>query len=618
MNALPWMSLPAAPLAGPPDRARQWVWVLVLFAVYLASHPYIGVTHDSYYYTADALRRLEPVHFEREFFFGAGTQGTFSIFGVVYARLMAVLGMDGAHLCLVMLGRTGWFLAAWGLARAMVPGREGLVLACLVLSQMLNYDSQGSFYCAEAFATPRCWAELLCLLSVGLGLSGRRWLAAGALALATVCHPLMTLPCLLLWLLHGSARKFWWGAGAIALATGLLYLLGVEPFTRLGGRFDATWWDSVKVIVGNVLPSQWKATDLLRIPMFCVAALASLHGHSQPRLTGLARSLLGMLLLSWAVWAVAEQLHLIFWTQLQFWRAAWLAQTLAFALWAAGRPPVAQWRLMHWSHAVAMVGLFSSVHWIALCLCFGLALWARYTEVAPARAGKPVIQLLLFGLGLLLLPWDQWGVTSTLEQWHHQPWLLAVLGLVGLGVSRVLHLAWLRNSLAWAAGLLACGVLALTLQHVWHTPPRSDSDFTELARHIPERAVIQTANDLPEAWLDLHRSHYVSLLQSVSVLFSQEMDREYNRRRAQLFVATGWNPFQINGGIQAISGTLMFPAIRPKAINTLCQDPILDFVVLKGSMEGADQVVIVRLPGGTEYRSLYSCASRRAAGRTSD
>ena len=104
---------------------------LMLVTLWLLLHGYHGLTSDGQIYAFQALARLHP-HLATDLYLQNTSQDEFTIFSPLYARVIAVVGLENAARSLTLCF-TAWFLAAaWSVVRAMT-GRDAAWLAVAFL-----------------------------------------------------------------------------------------------------------------------------------------------------------------------------------------------------------------------------------------------------------------------------------------------------------------------------------------------------------------------------------------------------------------------------------------------------------------------------------------------------
>src|SRR5687768_15276438 len=96
---------------------NPWTLVSLALAVaglYLALHPYLGITHDARLYTLQALNHLRPDLYGNDVFLRYGSQDDYTLFTRLHAVAIAWLGIEPAAAVLTFISHSA-FLAAAGL-----------------------------------------------------------------------------------------------------------------------------------------------------------------------------------------------------------------------------------------------------------------------------------------------------------------------------------------------------------------------------------------------------------------------------------------------------------------------------------------------------------------------
>ena len=238
------------------SRATLLCLTLLIATLWMATRPYMGVIHNSQFYTVQALSALLPGRFASDLYFRYGSQDQFTSFTLIYKPVLAALGIAKAAMVLTIVGQVCWIAGLIYLARGLFQdGRTALLAVATAVALpggvLLSYGEQ--------FLTPRLIAEAITLWAFGSMLRGRPILALFLLGVSATVHPLMTLPGLAVLFFHEAAgRRIWWVLGAFAVIASLgLAAAGVQPFVRLFERFDPAWFDVVRVRDFFCLLTKW-------------------------------------------------------------------------------------------------------------------------------------------------------------------------------------------------------------------------------------------------------------------------------------------------------------------------------------------------------------------------
>lgn len=536
----------SAPALGAATLSRG-LWLtglLALVALFLATRPHPGVTHDALLYLVQALHRLDPARFATDLYFASGSQDRFTLFSALYAPLVQALGPGGGHQAMLLAGHALWLGGLVALMTALFArSRAALAAGAAVIAMNAAYSGYSIFRYAEAFATPRLFAEAGVLLALALGLRGRWWGAVAALAGALVLHPLMTLPGIaVVAVLAARVHPRLWlllPVGAVLLVPAAL--AGIDPFARILVAYDPVWWGIVQDRARDVFIANWTVYDLIRL-----LGLLAFLGMGWTMATGEQRRLLGAAMLVAAAGLAAtlvggDLLRNVLVVNLQPWRALWVLTLLgnAFAAWAllqaprggAVRPLLAAAILCHALEAwLRFPGFLSTalalLAWPALLLRDRIDRpWVRKLAVVLAAAA-----LVLMALPMLVL------TPPKMQQEGAAPVLAALAVLIA---APALLLA-LRPGRA-AAPLLAVGVLlAVVAGAAADRRPAWDRFATDPA--VPEdlRAFLDGAGytywdgGLTLLWYKLRQPSAYACYQGAGVIFFRGTAIEYHRRQEAL------------------------------------------------------------------------------------
>ena len=435
---------------------RAWFAIvasgLLLLTLWLALHPYRGVEHDAILYTAQALLRLDPQGLQADTAFVHGSQDRFSIFPRLYAPLLDAFGVGAGHVVMAALGQAAWLAALLWLARRLFQARIAATLAAaavIVLSPY--YGGWTAFAYGEPFATARPLAEASVLVAIAASLDsgdGHGWravMAAGALGIAFVLHPLMALPgAAVVGLLWTEGRPFLRAAACLGAAAviGVGAIAGIDPFSRVLQTYDRDW-AAMLPLVGYVLLGHWKWTDWSTIAsqglVLTIALSVATQRERRLILAVGVTAVLGVLV-SAAAGDLARNVLVV---GLQPWRALWLLAVVANLL-----APVAVLRLPAGSLArealcaaltCLLLERLGRFQYLASPLLFVLAAAIAAAE-RRWRDGLPVAARLAFRL------------VATIT-------ILATIG--GIAFAAATTMAEPMGELRWASAILVVAVLPI-------------------------------------------------------------------------------------------------------------------------------------------------------------
>ncbi|WP_157725721.1 hypothetical protein [Vitreoscilla filiformis] len=634
---------------GKKSAAPTLVILAWLLGVWWLSDQYVALAmnSDGLFYTGDALYRQNPSAFSKDLFFLAQTQGDFSLFGGLYGHLISVLDIKPAGWLISTLGRLLWGSGAVALAHALWrQSSSNGWWACLALMLLLpsNYDSQTMFFYGAADVTPRTWAEAWVLWCLAFRVR-ERWLwSVVALGLGLAFHPLMALPGLGLWVLLLPRYQWVWGTVGV-LVVGLMgATFKVGPLAYLFQAFDPLWWECAVVLAGQIVSASWGPVVLVKAGGIALLLLAVARWHPQPLMRRWAGALAGVQLLMLGLWWLAEETRSVLLLQLQLWRVLWLCQLLAPALWWSSLPPWREWTVLHGIQVSLVMAavLSNSLSTVWLFLPGVFFSWPRVVHYLQKSGLKKALlagSVILLAMSLSVRfpefmaraliyeldghPHGFWmGVAS--EALWTLPLFCVVAVLVGATQLRVWRWVFAGGLLlpVWAVLL---GVLGGQAKQIFQPLPSTEA----LRAVIPSDSLIYWDADVGGSWNFLRQGHYISAYQGAAALFSREVAMEFRRRLAHVAQVglLGADvsqdevkklPLQASGytiprdiGTRSPFARLRVQLGSPQALSsdaaqTLCRDPILDYVLISRDLpEATWRVPYEGVPSGVV--SVFKC-----------
>ena len=310
----------------PSERSR---WPLVgsvaLVALWFLPRRYIGPLHDSRIYMGRGLADLDPSGVGADYFYRLDGQSSFSVFSKIVDALIPVFGLAHSAQLLTVTALVLWLAAMAALAAQLAGGRlKWAILICVAVGN----GAYGGFPLeyAEAFATPRPFAEAGVLAALAALLAGSRPLAALSLALAALFHPIMAVAgagAVYVYLCLENRRWIYLGlAGSLCVL--IAALLGLPLFSRLFERFDWNWLILLRLRASFLFPLLWREPAFTTLAVHTVTLAFAAAAATTPirRLfwSVIAASLAGLLVA--VVFGDIYPVVLI--VQAQPWRAIWL------------------------------------------------------------------------------------------------------------------------------------------------------------------------------------------------------------------------------------------------------------------------------------------------------
>jgi len=513
----------------------------------LSSRPYLGVIHDSRFYTIQALSALLPGHFNDDLYFRYGSADQFTLFTLAYKPALAAFGIAKSALMLTIVGQCLWISGLLFLSYSIFwEGRTALIAVTMAVAlpggALFNYGEQ--------FLTPRLFAEGITLWALGSMLRNRPVRALILLGISATIHPIMTLPGLAaLFLYQVWARRAWRVLTALA-ALGLLGVAfaGIEPFARLHESFDPEWFTTVRVRDFFCLLTQWTAFDWLKTAnVFVLAALGL--SVAQPRQRHFLIVLLAVALGGLAVTLIGgDFLHNVLLVDAQQYRAIWplavVANLFVGALFlricvdiprsVAGAALIFALSMLIISNFIRAAALVAIPMVAVAALTF---FWEQTRAHSQhARLCLAICVGMLCGTALYFL----FCYMIWLDHWPNLFWqttrglgltAAALIGIVVMLARGSTQWAASRVNIVFAASLLTIAVLGWDQRSPWTkfvetTDVASDS----LASLLPEQKSIYWEGDVRMPWFVLKQPSYFSCAQGTGALFFRGTAVTYQHR----------------------------------------------------------------------------------------
>lgn len=612
------------------------VLALLVAVSWLAFHRYQGIWHDGVLYAGQAIFRRDPLPFAQDLFFAYGSQDSFTAFTGIYSLAIQKLGLPIASMALLGMAHLAWVAAAAFLLRGILSGLAFWQALILLAVLPATYGSMGIFSYGETFVTARIWAEPPALLAVACILRGYRIVAIVSLAFAVAMHPVIAFPAVVFVFFFGFHGRQQLLAMVVGLAGwAILDALEIPPFVYLTKAMDPLWLSLSIERSPFVFLDHWTWEECLE-PIFFALLLGTAALVSVGERRALWWSAFGVLMVGMGL-----ALLVVFWPsvlliQMQPWRVLWLTKILALA---AGMSLLKDM----WS-----VSPYSRLLLGALAVC-------AFTLDAT-RLGCAVL------LSALVIARYRFRIDPQLPPWLFRLAWFAIFIVVGENVFWAVWLSWFpidfnspslsNNELVYRVFLVAHEtgwfVFPLAMLGTWWFLQRRDSSsvrlmllllfsisliffvgywnrtsrlqaaedelrevgHAELAKIIQPHHLTYWGSGLKNLWFVLHRGSYASSQQAAGVIFSRQTAIEADRRLARLEIL-GLPDSSFDWVSRASSEA---PELLPtlNGIVHVCQDPILDFVVLSQQVAGATPMMTVRLLSSYGEYYLYACEYLRS------
>ena len=591
----------SAPSAGRVDRRTAMLGAAVLVAaLFVLCHPYIGLRGDAALYVTHALAELDTGGLRQDLMVVDDGQMRFSLFPLLLRPLVATLGAAQAAMLVAAIGSAAWLAALGWLAWRLAPGRTALAMMAMVAVLPLSYGDNNIFYFAETSATPRTPAEAAVMAALAALLAGRYVMAAVVLAFAAALHPIMAVAgfgvaaLVLVWRLPVPWRI---AAASAAVAAALLAvalaLLGVAPFDRLIVCPDREWLYLLRLRSPHLFPTLWTSLSFPPLLAQTATILVAAHRVDGPRRHILIGALVVGLLGFAADMLLGDRLHLLLFIQTQLWRTTWLVGVLGGCglalctgiLWRDGarsRIVLALLGLVWFFQPTP--GMTAAIAGLAVALEFGkfdsrlslsdghavVALWIA-AILSMTWAVAPIVGYVHFLHGL-----QAGEAASTLDPLRNRLQSLPLCAVVAAwfvapaaaAESAVVALAMPFVCIA----LLAAGAVEWdqrTVAQAYLEQPEAPAGLVALA--AGQRQEVLWVGSQAEAWFALQRPQYFSPQQGASIVFSRPLAREW-ARRADVLVKLGlvqknvYSPWKLAADDD-------HEKVTQVAIDTLCARP---------------------------------------------
>jgi hypothetical protein len=522
-------------------------WLLFIIAAWMLVHQYQGLRHDAVMYSMQGLAHVHPEYWRHDVYLRFGSQDKFSAFAPLFARFIGWFGLEPAAALLTGIAQLAFFVAAWRLARLLLPERDALMGLFLLVALPGSYGSNDIFHLAENFITPRLLAEALVLAAILQWFKGRRVLAGGFVVAGLIVHPIMAASALALylWLVLVQPRP---RIALLLLAIALAALALVGLMTNGPPlRFDDFWYQVSPSSLAYLLIGHWDSPSwsMALVPLLVLMAGGALLDRQPAR--RLAQAGLGIGLAGIALTAFGgDLLHLTLIVQGQPWRCLWLSAVLAILL----LPWIVRelWQRDDLGKAMVLVLLAEFILvserysvWLAPCCALLLALSVRARDRVPERQQR----LALYGAMVLLavaVTVMSSELLTTLRSayfphahgsaplWAKRVSEIMHNGLAALLVLLVFTWATRPRAARWSTPLVAllcavgcCALIPLSCEDWTQVafPPADKQMFASWRARIPADAEVLFPESPLFTWVLLERPSYLSGAQATSGLFSR-------------------------------------------------------------------------------------------------
>lgn len=619
-----------------PD-ALTWPWtcgfLTFVFSLWSVVGRYPGITHDALLYVLQAVARLQPDPLAQDIFLRYQSQDQFTIFSILCAEAVRILGVDRAAVTLSAVFLATWFIVAWAVARRLQNSKLALLSLSFVLVVPGWYSAMQVFRFAEPFMTARCFGEALSLAALLAALYARWLLAAALVMLALLIHPLMAFPAVALLAVLRLPHHDW---KILSLALGVLVVGAISGSFVLGlpdPMMHGEWLAATRVRSNFLFTDQWSPADWevvsIVLGTLALGSLAVPRGQAQVTLvSALIVGVAGVLLA-----VVSSQLfELKILLQGQPWRWLWIGRVLAtlllplivLNLWRDGRAgqSVAMLVIAAWLLSGAGSHRYVPPIGVSGLLCaIALVTWLTRGVVEDGTQslirGMSVGALVLVGASFAA---TIFVVVNSQFSFGRDPFLVQrihdAIGIPGIAAATSC-LAWLalihrkqRTAgllLVTFAVLLLAGAAPETVRR-WTKMPHNDSGRAEFAgwrAQIPKEAEVFWPGAPQGPWLLLDRRSYMTVAQAAGSVFSEATTAELLRRSEVLapLIAPGYWFLDPKAAEEEPKDLTL------DILQQICVDPELSFVVSGDHVQGA--LGRAEWPGKADFLYLYDCTQFR-------
>jgi len=603
---------------------------LLLVGLWLASNPYYGIRHDSILYNAQALNKIFPEIYGRDLFFQYGSQDKFTFFPYVHAYFIQCFGLNSANFLLMIIGKIFWVTGLFAFVASIFQKRERWLAMACVLGFSPFYESYNVFSYGESFLTSRIFSEASVLFGLASLVAGQRILACGLLVVASLCHPLITLPAFCIGLFLFPWRSWRLPFVLCGVGGGLVVILGfagIPPFSLLLTAFDPAWLQMIEMRSYFVFLDSWDYEIFGRFFFLAVLMLLAMQ-FGQQKVALLARVCLFSAMLFLLVAWVGGEFRNVLITQLQLWRVLWLFQLCGLII--LGGVTLEWWKASHflrmailtmWACAL-LDGAAAGYIALAGCVLF-LVLRQHLINREAQRVDAIVIALLLcFSIG-----WKVWYFKSLIDTGFisRSPWITVFTDFLPITLCVFLYFYLVERFGRKISLLTAClgFVVFFWGASEWWIGPNKGAYFDDeahqksaeaLRRFMPENATIFWPGGMDATWFWLRHPHYFSTAQTAGLLFSRETARHAYIRQSKLY-AVGFReefPWTKDIGNSVMSMQFMPKLVGADLAYTLCKDADLDYLVLPGNTE-VEPKILFESPYSAGTLALVGCADLRSS-----
>jgi hypothetical protein len=606
---------------------------LMLLTLWFVVLGYQGFVGDAQIYAFQALARIHTA-LSTDLYLQGPSQDRFTVFSPFYASFVTWFGLDEAARLLTLFLTTMFFIAAWNLAAAMTNrSKAWLAVLCLIVVSA-DYGGSGVFRLSEQYLTARLPAQALIIAAFAFHARGMRSVAMLIAVVASIIHPIMAFPGLLLLACISLPFRVILSGAILGLVLALAIALSAAGLPALAHLFvvmDKDWLGVVTERSQFLFPKLWSVHDWdtnLR-PLAYLVFISAALGDERVYKFCITALLVGSAGLAVALIADLVQPVAIL-VQGQAWRWVWIACLISVLL-----LPATILRVWNDKKCGQFCAVLLLVGWIipmggTACVFLAVTLWSLRRHIS--HRAIPYLRCMAIIIAVTAVAWadtSYWtAITSRLASRHAETAFNDITGLMAVKVSAaaifVLLWWWLRNARKpWApisvcAALLASLTLIIPASFKQTRFVRSEADINEFfdwRAAIPETSTVFVAptRDVGTfVWFTLERPNYLALDQSAGVVFSRQTALEVRRRSEVLLPLTEptWKILSKNRSAGNLPGNAPTRPVTPQTLTQVCGDPRLGFVISPENV-GFDPLRHEHVGAWKDW-NLYDCAHVRS------
>lgn len=600
------------------NQKQFFLLLLLALTLWAFMHPYEGLSHDSRLYMVDALRILNPDNFQQELYFDDTSQGNYTLFPLLLAHSVDVLGIDHSAIIFTFIGQSLLLSGALFLGITFFNRNLAIVFFCLFIS-VKGYDIVVANL-FELFATGRSWAMGLSLFAIGFWLRKIYWLAAVLGFAAIAIHPLLGITAFVVLFFTFSLRRIF--ILSLAGLTLLLLLNWTEApiVSRLWQTMDTEWLDIVEPRSSFLFLKHWHTSEWnIFIFQFSIILIA-LRQYDGPHKIWLLASLVATTFVLLTSWLLGDHFHNLLVIQVQPWRILWLFHifsllSISYILFGHTLSAWQKQLLL----ALASCYLLTPVFGAKPAIAIAIAWLTPFTPSGNVKRFLGAAISSIFALGLLFHIISMRyavdiatarGGENTWDMIYHfldlRPEIAVLLLLV---ISHVIqqHTQTALKTTLLAISLFSGAALSMFRSDYERQPDIDPESLARIQEFITTDKLVYWEHGVSKTWFSLQRSHYMSTLQGAGLAFSRDIAIEA-WRRVEILRSAG-----MTDGLFVLPGygtPPEIPTASNESIAHLCVDPLLDFVITGRRLDIAPSLIFKE---NVFDNYLYSCTVVRAS-----